>query len=171
MIAAWIIAFFLFTPKAGTDQYPFLDPPPFLFQSAFASIQQPSPLALSDADAYIVQPSYYIPAPPKPHKPPASVLCSCVDTAKWLVYGSLGGISWGNADKIEPVPGLEPAPGLIGITNEGPIDGHLFYVASTSADFVHTKEGNWSSCQFTERELRKDDPRIKGYWQPPPPVL
>ena len=108
--------------------------------------------------------AYYVPDPIKLYKPPSWVLSSCINTAKWMIYGSLGEVSWGNADSLVPVDGLKPTRGVIIITNEG--NGHIGVISSVSGEYIHVQEGNWISGKYSERELRIDDPKIKGFWLP-----
>lgn len=94
------------------------------------------------------------------NRPPKRVLCSCVNTAKWLL-GKEGEV-WGNASQLL-VTTQKPVIGALVLTTEGP--GHAGVVASVSADglMVHILEGNYSSCQYSERELEVNSPVIRGF--------
>ena len=94
------------------------------------------------------------------YDPPAWALCSCVNTAKYILGKQYSG-SWGNAKDIPVDPFLKPEVGLIVKLNEGP--GHIAVIISKTEDTITIDEGNYKPCQRTQRELRIDDPRILGY--------
>lgn len=93
------------------------------------------------------------------NEPPKSALCSCVLTAKWIL--SKEKESWGNAWNIVPDKNAGPEIGNIVITKEGL--GHIAVIVSKSDDSILIREGNYKRCQKTERELKLNDPKIKGY--------
>ena len=90
--------------------------------------------------------------------PPPSTWTSCVNTAK-AILGKSG--SWGDAGKIVPDISVRPAPGVVGITNEGP--GHVFVIKEVSGGVLSVIEGNLIAGQVSTRSINIDDPRIKGY--------
>ena len=122
----------------------------------------PDPQSALYKDAYVV--AYYVPTPVKFYDPPKWVLSSCINTAKWILLGSLTEQTWGNAKDLKPIPELLPAPGVIGITDEG--QGHIFVIKSVSGSVLSVLEGNFIPNQLSTRTLNIDDPRIKGYWLP-----
>lgn len=95
---------------------------------------------------------------------PEWVKKSCIDTAKWLLTGKTDK-SWGDASSLKPVESVKPRRGVILITNEG--NSHVGVISSVSGDYMHIKEGNYYSNMYSERELRIDDPIIKGFMLPP----
>ena len=104
----------------------------------------------------------YVPTPIKLYNPPSWVLSSCIETGKYILGKQ--GEKWGNARDLEPVKELLPAPGVIGITNEG--DGHVFIIKSVYNGILSVLEGNYIPGRLSTRSLDIDDPKIKGFWQP-----
>ena len=81
-----------------------------------------------------------------------------MNTAK-AILGKSG--TWGNAGDIIPDPSVIPAPGVVGITNEG--DGHVFVIKEVSGRILDVIDGNLIAGQLSTRSINIDDPRIKGY--------
>lgn len=98
----------------------------------------------------------YVPNPIRFYDPPSWVLSSCVETAKYILGKQ--GEKWGNAADIEPMPGLEPEVGLVII-----FDNHIAVIIKLNSETMIIDEGNWEPGQRTQREIRFDDPEIKGY--------
>ncbi len=94
------------------------------------------------------------------NSPPKWTLCSCVETAKYILGRQASG-SWGNAWNIVPDDGLGPTVGAVVITNER--WGHIGVVVSKSEDKILIREGNFKKCKLTERELDIKDKRIRGF--------
>lgn len=100
----------------------------------------------------------YVEAPPKFYDPPRSTWCSCVDTIKFALKGSVEE-SWGNASTIRPIPGLEPAVGLIGVTREA--GGHIFLITDLQDGWITTLEGNYETeiiVKDSKKEAYSDKP-------------
>ena len=106
--------------------------------------------------------AWYVPPPATTWliEPPSWTTCSCVEAAKWATGNQV--TSWGFAGNI--IPNADrPIVGGFGLTTEA--SGHLFVIASVSDDglWVHAIEWNWSPCQRSEREVRVDDPIMRGW--------
>jgi surface antigen len=69
--------------------------------------------------------------------------------------------SWGYPNRVE-VYDIEPSPGLIVFTSEGPL-GHVAYVESVSASSIFVSEANYKPGLVTRREIPRDAPIIRGY--------
>ena len=111
----------------------------------------------------------YVPEPVKLYTDvPKVYASSCVDSAKWMIYGKIEGI-WGNAKNIQPEPFLRPKRGILVKTSEG--GGHIGVISSVSAEFLHVKECNYIPGKCTERELARNSDVIEGYLYPPLPKL
>ncbi len=95
------------------------------------------------------------------YNPPKWTLCSCINTSKYILGKQASG-SWGNANQIKPDKNLKAMVGSVVILNEGWF-GHIAVVTSKSDDFITIREGNWIPCRQTERTLKIDDKRIKGF--------
>lgn len=86
--------------------------------------------------------------------------CQCVGYAKALTgfTQSIGRASnW-------PRNSTEPVVGGVVVTNES-ASGHVGIILRVWEDTIVITEKNYIPCKVGTRELRKDDPRIKGYWR------
>lgn len=112
--------------------------------------------------------SYYVPElPPKPTrsaettKPVAYLYnpSSCVSYAKYRRPDQA--FVWIAPKYVESYK-IEPAPGLLVITSEGPV-GHVAYVESVSETTLFVSEANYKPGLVTRREIPRDSPYIVGY--------
>src|SRR3990167_7975844 len=90
---------------------------------------------------------------------PQSVLCSCVNTSKYIL-GKQDSGPWGNARDIKPNSDIPTIGGIV-ITNEG--GGHIGIIVSKSGEFITIREGNYEPCRLTERTIRIDNEKILGF--------
>lgn len=92
------------------------------------------------------------------NRAPASVLCSCVNYAKFVLYGSAYlGTKWGNASEIKPTH-QSPQVGDLIIFKY-----HVGVVIDFSPEVVKFTEANFRRCQQGVRELPLTEATILGY--------
>src|SRR3990167_4091712 len=90
----------------------------FIFITAFGLNMALTPVPKPFDVAYI-QETYVEAEPVKFYTPPKWVLGSCINTAKFIITGKVSH-SWGNASQQAVLSELEPYPGVLVKTNEGP---------------------------------------------------
>ena len=85
--------------------------------------------------------------------------CSCVQYVK-NVLGIKG--SLGNAKDLQQ--NTELSVGVIVLLDEG--YGHVALVTDYDTENIYISESNYIPCRYSERTLRRDDPKIRGYYEP-----
>ena len=91
-----------------------------------------------------------------PLKPKKYDTCSCIEYIK-RIFGINGSI--GNAWELSPDTDL--SVGVIVLLDEG--KGHVGLVTSYTEEEITISESNWIPCRYTERTLKRNDPKIRGY--------
>ena len=92
-------------------------------------------------------------------KVPSSVLCSCVQTAKYLGVNIPSGHNAWDLKPNTDVPRVGQLALMAYIKT-----GHVAVIAEILEDGYLIVEGNYRTCQWTERIIPKDYPALIGFW-------
>jgi len=100
------------------------------------------------------------PSEPEPTQVSQAELCSCVKLARRHIPA------------LPPIrtpgditPNTTPFVGAAVLLKYGAVH-HIAVITAINENSFSIIESNYKRCQITEREIRYDDPRIRGFWKP-----